>query len=81
MKKYIFVVYSKSGCPACSKLKEILSIVNPEYVIYTLGEHFAVDDFYSEFGKNATFPQIICNSEKLGGLKEFIKFFKENNIC
>jgi glutaredoxin len=76
MEKYTFVVYSKEGCPACANLKQLLSLAKVEHVIYTLGEHFATDDFYYEFGKNATFPQVLCNNEKIGGLKESAIFLK-----
>lgn len=80
MEKYTFVVYSKEGCPACAKLKQLLSLSKVEHVIYTLDEHFARDDFYHEFGKNATFPQVICNNERIGGLRESVIFFKEKNL-
>jgi glutaredoxin len=80
MKKYVFVVYSKNGCPACSKLKEFLNLSKVDHVIYTLDEHFAKDDFYNEFGENATFPQVLCDNKILGGLRESVMFFKENNL-
>jgi glutaredoxin len=48
--------------------------------VYTLGEHFTKDEFYSEFGKGSTFPQVICDDKKLGGSVETIKFLKEHKV-
>lgn len=75
-----FTVYSKSGCPYCDKVKQVLDLTEQKYVIYTLGQDFTREEFYAEFGEGSTFPQVICNDKKLGGSVDTIKFLKENQI-
>ena len=75
-----FTVYSKNGCPYCDKVKKVLELTNSQFVVYNLDEHFHRDSFYEEFGYGSTFPQVICNGDKLGGSVETIKFLKEKQI-
>lgn len=75
-----FVIYSKVGCPYCDKVKKVLELSNLQHVVYTLDKDFTKEQFYSEFGENSTFPQVICNDEKIGGSVETISFLKENNL-
>lgn len=75
-----FTVYTKDNCPYCYKIKQVLELTNSNFVVYNLGEHFTKEEFYSEFGKDSTFPQVICNEKKLGGCMDTIKFLKENQI-
>ena len=75
-----FTVYSKNGCPYCDKVKKVLKLTNSQFVVYNLDEHFNRDSFYEEFGYGSTFPQVICNGDKLGGSVETIKFHKEKQI-
>lgn len=75
-----FTVYSKTGCPYCDKIKQVLELTKLKYVVYTLDKDFTREGFYSEFGEGSTFPQVICNDKKLGGCVDTIKFLKENKI-
>ena len=75
-----FKVYSKSGCPYCSKIVEVLDHIKASYTVYSLGEHFDKDSFYGEFGNGTTFPQILLNGKKLGGCVDTIKYLKEEQI-
>ena len=75
-----FTVYSKNGCPYCDKVKKVLELTNSQFVVYNLDEHFDRASFYEEFGFGSTFPQVICNGNKLGGSIETIKFLKENKV-
>ena len=75
-----FTVYSKDGCPYCDKVKKVLELTNSQFVVYNLDEHFNRDSFYEEFGYGSTFPQVICDGDKLGGSVETIKFLKEKQI-
>jgi len=76
-----FTVYSKNGCPYCTKVKQVLELSSLEHVVYTLGENFNRDDFYAEFGEGSTFPQVIMNDmEHLGGCADTVKYLKEHNI-
>jgi len=75
-----FVVYSKTDCPYCYKVKKVLELTGNNFVVYTLGEHFTKEQFYAEFGEGSTFPQVIYDNKKLGGSVETIKYLKEKNI-
>lgn len=75
-----FTVYSKEGCPYCEKVKQVLELTNQQFVSYTLGTHFTKEEFYSEFGEGSTFPQVICDDQKLGGCVDTIKFLQEKKI-
>lgn len=80
-----FTIYSKDGCPFCQKIKTVLESLttngNVSIVSYELGIDFTPEEFYSQFGKGSTFPQIIMNGENhLGGCVDTIKYLQENNI-
>lgn len=75
-----FTVYSKTDCPYCDKVKQVLDLTKQRFVVYTLDEDFTRDQFYAEFGEGSTFPQVLCDDKKLGGSVDTIKFLKENQI-
>ena len=75
-----FTVYSKEGCPYCTRIVEILKLKNFNYVEYKLDEDFNRFEFYEEFGGNATFPQVTINGQKMGGCNETVKYLREHNM-
>ena len=76
-----FTVYSKDGCPYCTKVKQVLQLSKLEHVIYILGEDFYRPGFYSQFGQGSTFPQVVINDiQHLGGCTETVKYLKENQL-
>jgi len=75
-----FTVYSKQDCPHCYKVKQVLELTGSNFVVYNLGEHFTKKEFYAEFGEGSTFPQVICDDQKLGGCNDTVKFLKEHQI-
>jgi glutaredoxin len=75
-----FAVYSKQDCPYCYKVKKVLELTGNNFVVYNLGEDFTKEEFYSEFGEGSTFPQVICDDQKLGGCTDTVKFLKEQQI-
>jgi len=75
-----FTVYSKDGCPYCTRVEQVLKLAELQHVVYKLNSDFTREEFISEFGNNTTFPQVIMNEKKLGGCVETIKYLKENNI-
>lgn len=75
-----FTIYSKNGCPYCEKIKSIFSQRNFEHVVYELNEDFTKDEFYTEFGEGATFPQVILGTNNLGGCVDTIKYLSENKL-
>lgn len=76
-----FTVYSKNGCPYCSKIEQVLQLTNLEHKVYKLGENFTKEEFYSQFGYGSTFPQVVLNDDKnLGGCVDTVKYLQENKI-
>ena len=75
-----YTVYSKDGCPYCSKVKQVLELSKLKYVEYKLGERFDRKSFYDEFGQGATFPQVVVDGKKLGGCTETVKYLQEKNL-
>lgn len=76
-----FTVYSKDGCPYCSKIEQVLQLTQLEHKIYKLNVDFTREQFYAEFGQGSTFPQVILNDqEHLGGCTETVKYLKENEL-
>lgn len=77
-------IYSKSGCPYCSKIKQVAEHLSEDkgyfVVVYELGEHFSREQFYEEFGQGSTFPQVILNDKHLGGCTDTVKYLQENNL-
>ena len=75
-----FTIYSKTDCPYCEKVKQVLDLTKQSFVVYTLGTDFTREQFYAEFGEGSTFPQVLCDEKKLGGSVETIKYLKEQQI-
>jgi glutaredoxin-related protein len=75
-----FTVYSKDGCPYCTKVQQVLETTELQHVVYKLGKDFTREEFYAEFGQRSTFPQVICDDKKLGGCIDTVKYLKENNL-
>jgi len=80
MKNLNFTVYSKDGCPYCTKVSRVLELCDLKHVIYKLNVDFDKSEFYQKFGVNSTFPQVLCGEEHLGGCTETMEFLKENNV-
>ena len=75
-----FAVYSKDGCPYCSKVVQVLELAELNHVVYKLDRNFDRQSFYGEFGNGSTFPQVVMNGRKLGGCTETVKYLKENHM-
>lgn len=75
-----FTIYSKTDCPYCIKVKQVLDLTKQSFVVYTLDTDFTREQFYAEFGEGSTFPQVLCDEKKLGGSVETIKYLKEQQI-
>jgi glutaredoxin 3 len=75
-----FIVYSKEKCPYCYKIKQVLELTGTQFVSYNLGDDFTREEFYAKFGKGSTFPQVVCDNEKIGGCVDTIKFLRERQV-
>tara|TARA_R100000008_G_C3500469_1_gene123414 strand:+ start:340 stop:588 length:249 start_codon:yes stop_codon:yes gene_type:complete len=75
-----FTVYSRDGCPYCTKIQQVLELSKLNHVIYKLNRDFDRDSFYEQFGQGSTFPQVVLNGTNLGGCTETVKYLKENSL-
>ena len=75
-----FTVYSKDGCPFCTKVVQVLQLAKLNHVVYKLGEHFNRDAFYGQFGNGSTFPQVVLNGTNIGGCTETVQYLKEKKL-
>ncbi len=85
-KTNMFTVYAMDGCSHCEKVKELLHLTEQQFVVYTLDQHFTIEEFEDEFGTKI-FPQVVVDLKgeneriKIGGAAEVAKYFKENGLC
>ena len=75
-----FTVYSKGGCPYCTKVVQVLELAQLSHVVYKLDEHFDRQSFYGQFGDGSTFPQVVVNQTNLGGCTETVQYLKEKKL-
>ena len=82
----MFTVYSKDGCPYCTKVQQVLELGEIKHVIYKLNRDYTREEFYDKFGQGSTFPQVVLNVEgphdetHLGGCIETVKYLREQNL-
>ena len=75
-----FTVYSKQGCPFCTKVVQVLQLSKLNHVVYELDHDFDKQSFYGQFGQGSTFPQVVVDATNLGGCTETIKYLKKNKL-
>ena len=75
-----FTIYSKDGCPYCTKVEQVLQLAKLQCVVYKLNTDFTREEFYAEFGEGSTFPQVIVNEQHIGGCTDTVKYLKEQNL-
>ncbi len=75
-----YTIYSKDGCPFCTKVEQVLQLTEQKHVVLKLGRDYTREEFYSKFGKGSTFPRVVLGKQLLGGCTETVKYLKENNI-
>lgn len=75
-----FTIYSKDGCPYCTKVQQVLDLAKLEHVVYKLDQNFTKEQFYAEFGEGSTFPQVILNDYHIGGCTDTVKYLQEQKL-
>ena len=75
-----FTVYSKEGCPFCTKVVKVLRLAKLNHVVYELDHDFDRESFYGQFGQGSTFPQVVVDATNLGGCVGTIQYLKENKL-
>ena len=75
-----FTIYSRDGCPYCTKVVQVLQLAELRFVEYKLGRDFERKEFYELFGQSATFPRVKYGEELLGGCTETVKYLREQKL-
>ena len=75
-----FTIYSRDGCPYCTKIQQVLQLAELRHVIYKLDRDFNREAFYQQFGTGSTFPQVVLNGDNLGGCTETVQYLKEKKL-
>jgi glutaredoxin len=76
----MYVVYSRDGCPYCSKVEQVLQLAELKYVVNKLERDFDRTEFYEKFGQGSTFPRVVKDDELIGGCTETVKYLREQNL-
>jgi len=79
-KPMTFTVYSKDGCPYCTKVEQVLQLAEIKYVIYKLNRDYTREEFYDKFGKGSTFPRVVKDDTLIGGCTETVKYLREQKL-
>ena len=75
-----YTIYSKDGCPFCTKVQRVLELAEQKHVVLKLGRDYTREEFYSKFGQGSTFPRVLQGEQLLGGCTETVKYLRENKI-
>ena len=76
-----FTVYSKDGCPYCTKVVQVLELAKLNHVVYKLDEDFDKEGFYGQFGEWIYIPSSGNRSPtNLGGCFETVQYLKEKKL-
>lgn len=68
-----FTIYSKDGCPYCTKVEQVLQLANLQYEVKKLDVDFNREEFYDKFGRGSTFPRVLLDGKLIGGHAETVK--------
>jgi glutaredoxin len=74
------VLYSKDECQECERARMLLENVNIPYLEYKYQKDFTKKQFLSEFGEDASFPQISIGYNHIGSLKDTLQYLKDKKI-
>jgi glutaredoxin len=75
-----FYVYSKDGCGFCDRLTEFMESKGVTFEKFTLDNDFTKEEFIEKFGYNSTFPQVLFNHNKVGGMKDTVRYLADNQL-
>lgn len=73
------VIYT-NGNQECERMTSLLKQLNVDILEYQLNQHFSQRAFESEFGKEATYPQVALGYTHIGNMKETLNFMKERGM-
>jgi len=84
---YQYVIYTKSKCKYCDKVKELLKNVNPkpeiilcdEYLLNDKSKENFLNKMASKIGEPyRTFPMVFFNDQFIGGYEETLRFYERS---
>ena len=73
------VIYS-NGSQECERMTSLLNQLDVEILEYKLNKHFSQREFESEFGSEATYPQVSLGYTHIGDMKETLNFMKDRGM-
>lgn len=73
------VIYS-NGSQECERMTSLLKRLEIEILEYRLNNHFSQRAFESEFGEEATYPQVTIGVHHIGDMKQALQFMKEKGF-
>jgi len=75
-----FVVFSKDGCPSCTKVQQLLQLAEVKHVIYKVNRDFTREEFSQNFGDGATYPRVVLEGQVIGGCQETVRYLREQKL-
>ena len=76
----MYTIYSRDGCPYCTKIEQVLQLAELKYVVQKLGRDFERPEFYEKFGRGQTFPRVLKDDVLIGGCTETVQYLKEQKL-
>ena len=73
------VIYT-NGSQECERMTSLLKQLDVDILEYQLNQHFSQRAFESEFGKEATYPQVSLGYTHIGDMKETLNFMKDRGM-
>ena len=74
------IIYTKENCLECERARMLFHTLNVSHLEYKLQKDYNERQFVSEFGKDASYPQIAIDYKHIGGLKETLQYLKEKQV-
>ena len=72
----MITIYGKPQCPYCDKAKNLCEQRGYKYEYKTLGKDYQIEELLETFPGAKTVPQIIINSQKVGGFNDFENYLE-----
>ena len=73
------VIYS-NGSQECERMTSLLKTLDAQILEYKLNNHFTQRAFESEFGPEATYPQVSLGYKHIGNMKETIQYMSDKGM-
>ena len=70
-------IYGKPACPSCTKAKQFCESRQLKYEYKSLGTDYTREELLEQFPTARTVPQIIIDSQKIGGYENLVKYVED----